>query len=348
MAINYSNTSNTTGQTVITVDQLISFAYKEAGKVSEELTPEYVNAARQALWYILINLANRGINLWLLEYLVFGSEAQRRQYTMPVGTVDIREANYRLMTRPSTTTDNVFGAFNTTSTDLDYPIAAGASAEAFYEDGYRFLSAGFLSGDANPVTLTIEYSYDGITWGQLGTVTNQEVNSWGYTQIDGSPQAKWWRLKNNSASTITVKALSLASVQQDIPLARMNADDYYNLPNKDYPSQRSLQFWFDRQVTPIVNLWPVPQDAFQAFMFQIIMQPQDVGRLTNEIAVPDRWMPAIQAQLSHRLAKIVPGVDPGRIQRLKQAAAEMTLTAEEEDRDKSPIYIRPNIRGYTR
>ena len=73
MASNYDNTSNTTAMTTITVDQLISFAYKEAGKLSEELTPEYINAIRQALWYILINLSNRGVNLWLLEYVVFGS-----------------------------------------------------------------------------------------------------------------------------------------------------------------------------------------------------------------------------------------------------------------------------------
>lgn len=347
MASNYSNTSNTTGQTKITVDQMISFAYSEAGKLPEELTPEYINRARQALWYILIELSNRGVNLWLLDYVVFGSLAQTRQYTMPVGTVDIREANYRLMTRPSTTTDNVFGAFNTTSTDLEYPILAGDAAEAFYEDGYRFLSAGFLSDDQN-VTLDVEYSYDGITWSQIASVTNSYINDWGYVQIDGSPQAKWWRLKNNSASTINVRALSLASVQQDIPLARLNRDDYFNLPNKDFPGTRSLQYWFDRQVTPIMDLWPVPQDAFQTFSLIIEMQPQDVGKLTNEIAVPDRWVPAIQSQLSHRLSKILPGIDPGRITMLKQDAAEATLSAENEDRDKSPIYFRPNISYYTR
>jgi hypothetical protein len=347
MASNYDNTSNTTGQTTITVDQLISFAYKEAGKLSEELTPEYINAARQALWYILINLSNRGVNLWLLEYMVFGSLAQTREYTMPVGTVDVREANYRLMTRPSTTTDNVFGAFNTTSTEIDYPILAGASAQAYFEDGYRFLSAGFLSKD-DGITLNVEYSFDDITWVPITTVTNGVINGWGYSQIDGSPLAKYWRFRNTSASTVTVKALSLASVQQDVPIARLNRNDYYSLPNKDFLGQRSLQFWFDRQVTPVANMWPVPQDAFQAFQFVIEMQPQDVGRLTNEIAVPDRWVPAIQGQLSHRLSKLLPGIDPARIQMLKQDAAEATLTAEEEDRDKSPIYFRPNISYYTK
>jgi len=347
MASNYSNTSNTTGQTTITVDQLISFAYKEAGKLSEELTPEYINAARQALWYILINLSNRGVNLWLLEYIVFGSLAQTREYTMPVGTVDVREANYRLMTRPSTTTDNVYGAFNTTSTELDYSIAAGASAHAYFEDGYRFLSAGFLSANNN-ITLNVEYSYDNITWVPITTVTNGVINKWGYSQIDGSPLAKYWRFRNASASTVTVKALSLASVQQDVPIARLNRNDYFSLPNKDFLGQRSLQFWFDRQVTPVANMWPVPQDAFQAFQFVLEMQPQDVGRLTNEIAIPDRWVPAIQGQLSHRLSKLLPGIDPARIQMLKQDAAEATLAAEEEDRDKSPIYFRPNISYYTK
>ena len=76
MASNYSNTSNTTAQTAVTVDDMIRFAYKEAGKLSEELTPEYINDIRLALWYILINLSNRGVNLWLLEYMIFGSEAQ--------------------------------------------------------------------------------------------------------------------------------------------------------------------------------------------------------------------------------------------------------------------------------
>jgi hypothetical protein len=333
--------------TTITVDQLISFAYKEAGKLSEELTPEYINAIRQALWYILINLSNRGVNLWLLEYVVFGSQAQTRQYTMPRGTVDVREANYRLMTRPSAASDTANGLFNANNLDVSYTIPAGGNAQANYGTATRFLSAGFYSEDAN-TTLSIEYSYDELTWTSLGTVTNSVINNWGYKQIDGSPQANYWRFKNNSTASVTVRAFSLASVQQDIPLARLNRDDYFNLPNKDFLGTRSLQFWFDRQVTPIMNVWPVPQDAFQAFQLVLEMQPQDVGKLTNEVAIPDRWVPAIQAQLSHRAAKLLPGIDPGRITMLKQDAAEMTLTAEEEDRDKSPIYFRPNISYYTK
>lgn len=59
--------SNTTGNTTINVDQLISYAFRDAGKTAEEMTPEYVDAARQALFYNLMDLSNRGVNLWLLE-----------------------------------------------------------------------------------------------------------------------------------------------------------------------------------------------------------------------------------------------------------------------------------------
>jgi hypothetical protein len=59
--------SGTTNQTKINVDQLISYAFRDAGKLAEEISPEYINAGKQALFYILQNLSNRGVNLWLLE-----------------------------------------------------------------------------------------------------------------------------------------------------------------------------------------------------------------------------------------------------------------------------------------
>lgn len=347
MASNYDNTSNTTAQTTVTIDDMIRFAYKEAGKLSEEITPEYVKDARLALWYLLINLSNKGVNLWLLENMMIGSLAGQREYTMPRGTVDVRVANYRLATRPSTTSDSTGGAFDAQTVDVPYTIAgSNGAATAFYAPAIKPLSIGFYS--PQDISLIAEYSLDGVVWETLGTVTNGVVNRWGYLQLDGAPIANYWRLRNATAFSVEVNAISVATAQQDIPIARLNRDSYFNLPNKDFPSTRSLQYWFDRQVTPIMNLWPVPQNAFQTFQLLVEMQPQDVGRLTNEIAVPDRWLPAMQKQLSASVAKILPGIDENRIARLVAEAAELTRTAEDEDRDKSPIYFAPNISYYTR
>ena len=78
------------------------------------------------------------------------------------------------------------------------------------------------------------------------------------------------------------------------------------------------------------------------------MCSSDLGSLTDQIYVPDRWLPCIQAQLSHKLAMQFPDVEMTRIGYLEQQAEKMFRHASDEDRDKSPIYFQPNISYYTR
>ena len=93
--------SNTTGQTKVNVDQLISYAFRDAGKVAEEMTPEYIEAGKQALFYNLQNLSNLGVNLWLLENKVVGAQTNAQWLTLPSTTIDVREANWVYIVNPS-------------------------------------------------------------------------------------------------------------------------------------------------------------------------------------------------------------------------------------------------------
>jgi hypothetical protein len=52
--------------------------------------------------------------------------------------------------------------------------------------------------------------------------------------------------------------------------------------------------------------------------------------------------------LSHQMSQELPGVDLAKIQYLEGQAAKYLSMAEEEERDKSPIYFAPNISVYTR
>ena len=60
------STSGTVGQTVISVQTLIDHGARRAGKLAEELTNEQVNSAKDSLYYLLSNLANRGIQYWAI------------------------------------------------------------------------------------------------------------------------------------------------------------------------------------------------------------------------------------------------------------------------------------------
>ena len=77
-------------------------------------------------------------------------------------------------------------------------------------------------------------------------------------------------------------------------------------------------------------------------------QVMDVGDLTNELEIPQRWFLAIQSMLAHQMSLELPGVDMNRIQYLEVQAEKYFNMAEQEERDKSPIYYAPNISVYTR
>jgi len=74
----------------------------------------------------------------------------------------------------------------------------------------------------------------------------------------------------------------------------------------------------------------------------------DVGDLSGQLEIPQRWNQAIQYLLAHQMSLILPAVDLTRIQYLEGQAKEHFLLAEGEERDKSPIYFAPNIGVYTK
>jgi len=351
--------SGTTGNTTINVDNLISYAFRDAGRTAEEMTPEYIETAKQALFYNLQNLSNRGVNLWLLENQLYGAVTAQQQLVLPKTIIDVREANwvyiinsaaseYLPISNPSS--PSVFGQnidLVSTSTVGNnwFGLQYQASQPVFYV-GFNGYNA---SGGTTTYNFAYEVSSDGVTWKtvQQFPATALADKQWAYFNISTTPTYQYYRLRETVATTFSIRQIVFSTSQQVIPLSRLNRDDYWNLPNKQFPSQRSLQYWFDRTIEPSMYLWPVPNNDFQMFQLVVEKQMEDVGSLTNQIYVPDRWISCIQKQLSHSMSLQLPGVDLPRIQYLEGQAEKAFLQASEEDRDKSPIYFTPAIRYYT-
>jgi hypothetical protein len=77
-------------------------------------------------------------------------------------------------------------------------------------------------------------------------------------------------------------------------------------------------------------------------------QVMNVGDLTNELEIPQRWYLAVVNMLAHQMAMELPQVDLGRIQYLEGQAEKYLAQAEAEERDRSPIFFSPNISVYTK
>ena len=76
-------------------------------------------------------------------------------------------------------------------------------------------------------------------------------------------------------------------------------------------------------------------------------QIDDVGALTDELEIPQRWYEAVQMVLAHKMSLELPQVAMDRINYLEKMAEKHLYNAEQEERDRSPIYWAPNISVYT-
>jgi hypothetical protein len=357
----YSNTYN---QTKISVDQLISYAFRDAGKQAEEVTPEYSQAAKQALFYILQNSTNRGINIWLQKFVYMGAQTDQQYLTMPPQYNDVLEAAWMSSYNPEVTAalplsnPNAFVLFNQ---DQNYDLNLFATSTlvdnyfgASYSQAQRLFYIGFNAYSPNTLTtysLDLEVSRDGINWELWESFPDSTLadREWAYYPINTTQEWNFFRIKNrNTTTTFSLRSTQFAVSSQIIPMSRLNRTDYFNLPNPQFNSARVLQYYFDRQIAPQLYMWPVPQNNFQIFRFIVDICPQDVGDLSNQLYMPNRVIPYIQSALSHKLAMQLPSVEMTRVQYLEQQALIARTEFEEQDRDKSPIYLQPNITPYTR
>jgi hypothetical protein len=292
---------------------------------------------------------------------VIGLNADQYIYDMPVGSNDALNVLYRQMERPSGSYSSSAGgtvanAFdNDTSTYCQQTSANGNISVNYGTSNPVYIgSIGLLpyvsGGGSATWTITFEYSVDGTTWvtlDSLGTIAVTD-NEWVWTDIDPGQNVIAYRVRASGGTTLALREFYLGNNSREIQMARLNRDDYTNLPNKNFTANQPYQYWFDRTIpVPTIYLWPVPSDPFIQMTVWYSAQIEDVGALSGELAIPDRWLLAVESMLAHRMSLILPAVPLERVKYLEAQADRNFNDAEQEERDKSPIYWAPNISVYT-
>ena len=349
--------SGTIGQTVVNVQTLIDHAVRRCGKLAEEITSEQQITARESLFFLLSALANKGINYWAISKKVFGLKADQYIYKLPVGSIDALNVLYRTMNRPigsySASSGIAANAFDNDIDTICQQTAVNGNISVNYGTNNPIYagSIGILPGTSGSFHILLEYSTDGSTWNLLEDtgVTTWVNNEWLWYDIDPGQSVQYYRMRETGGNTLAVREFYIGDNSREIQMARLNRDDYTNLPNKNFTANQPYQFWFDRTIPqPTIYLWPTPSDPFIQMTVWYSRQIMDVGALTDELEVPQRWYEATIMMLAHRLSLELPAVPDTRIAYLEKMANQFLYEAEEEERDKSPIYFAPNISVYTR
>jgi hypothetical protein len=352
--------SGTVGQTTISVQTLIDHGARRAGKLAEELTVEQVQAAKESLFYVLSNLINQGIQYFAIKKQVIGLLANQYEYSLPVGGNDVLNALYRTMTQPSGgytssaggTVANVYDQDTATyceqtSTNGNISVNYGSSPEYLGSIGFM----PYFAVGSGAWSYVFESSADNITWKTLYTGTYVQVvdGEWVWQDIDPGANVSYYRMRATDGTTLALRELYFGNNSTEITMSRLNRDDYVNLPNKNFTANQPFQYWLNRTIPQAtLTVWPTPSSSFVQMTVWYSAYIEDVGALSGQLAIPDRWLMAIQNMLAHQMAQELPGVDVGRIQYLEVQAEKYFNMAEQEERDRSPIYFAPNISVYSR
>ncbi len=132
--------------------------------------------------------------------------------------------------------------------------------------------------------------------------------------------------------------------QFDLALSRVSRDEFIGLPTKR-TTGRPSQFYVDRQITPILRLWPTPDSSSDYILvYDRLRRIEDVDAMTNTANVPFRFFPCLTAGLAYYLAL---KKAPERVQMLKQLYEEEFERAASEDRDRASLSLTPSTSFYS-
>jgi len=323
--------SGNIGGTTTNALKVLDHAFRRCRLPAQAITAEMQSYALESLRFMLNELANIKTPSWCIEKQVLPMYQNQPIVTLPVGTVEVLNLNYRVLQL------------------LDGTVTTGSTSYVVNFTTPTVVNTVGVKWSAAAVPLTFQVSTDGLAWTTVGTQsTVAAAGNITWTDISGALPYQYFRF--TAASPISYDAVTLGNLPQEIPLGQLNRDSYVNQSNKVFPGRPS-NYYFQRDLPePVVNLWPAPFSASE--QAQLVLwrhrQIMDTDNLRQEVEIPDRWQEAIINGLAARVAAETPSVDMNLIPVLEQKAAMSQQRAWDGDNDGSPIQINPGIGAYTK
>mgnify|MGYP003111706113 FL=1 len=170
---------------------------------------------------------------------------------------------------------------------------------------------------------------------------NRGLNQW---TIEQKTQALTASDGEYSLGTDIIDILSLVIRRDgtDFALDRISRDTYLNIPTKT-TTGRPTQFFLDRQITPNLKIWPLPENSTDILIFDALTRLNDADTFIDTLEIPFRFYPCLAAGLAYYISM---KRAPDRTQLLKSIYEEEFNRAMDEDRDRASFRVAPDLRNY--
>ena len=121
----------------------------------------------------------------------------------------------------------------------------------------------------------------------------------------------------------------------DLQMSRISRSEYLNIPTKSTKSRPS-QFFLDKLNTPVLKIWPSPENSTDILVFNKIVRMDDADKPTNTMDMPFRFYPCFAAGLAYYIAI---KKSPDRAILLKEMYEEEFERAMSQDEDRASFKI---------
>ena len=127
----------------------------------------------------------------------------------------------------------------------------------------------------------------------------------------------------------------------DFTMDRISRDTYLAIPTKT-TTGRPTQFFLDRQLTPNLKIWPLPENSTDILVYDCLTRIDDADAQVNTMDIPFRFFPCFSAGLAYYISI---KKAPQRTAELKAIYEEEFRRAADQDEDRASFKIRPFSRG---
>lgn len=344
---------------VFSTDVVIDHAFRGVRLDPQAIAGEDIQTALDQLDLMLSAWANSGTPLWCQTKYILA--LRRGVYSLDVsaqvpGVVDVLEANLRYANRFIGTVSSSEGvaslAFDSDPETACTQVATGGNIAMFLTTAASMQTVGIMPFVSGVWNISLQYSTDGVAWTTFYTNAAMAAVAGQFFWVDfqGLPNRQYWRLLANGTTVLNVAELFWGNQPQEIQIARINKDDYWNLPNKTFEG-RPVQYWCDRQLSgPVMQLWPAPGAAFVFQQVTILAHRHimNAGAMSGNIEVPQRVFDAVWMSLSERLRMLISRVDKQATIDVPEMARQARMLMWGEEVDTSPINLQLDISPYTK
>ena len=138
--------------------------------------------------------------------------------------------------------------------------------------------------------------------------------------------------------TVDILQIVLNRDGTDYEMDQISRANYATIPDKTTQGRPS-QYYFERKISPIINVWATPENSTDTLTYYYIQQMEDADYLYNNVEAPLRFYPCMVAGLAYYMAM---KRAPDRLQILKSVYEEEFARASDMDQDFLDLPLRPS------